>query len=278
MAGLIQRLVGEHIEVRVLPATPLWDVRVDPSQLEQVLLNLVVNARDAMVNGGTLSIETGNVVLDDAYVSVHMGATLGPNVMLAVSDTGIGIERSIQDRIFEPFFTTKEQGKGTGLGLSMAFGIVNQSGGSIWVYSEPGKGATFKVFLPRTGVPDIATLRESEAPPPAHGNETVLLTEDEAAVRSVTRRILEHHGYTVLEARPAPKRCTWRSSHLLVTDVVMPKMSGRELAEQLLKARPTLKVLYVSGYTDDTIIHHGVLAEGVAFLQKPITRAPSLAR
>jgi two-component system cell cycle sensor histidine kinase/response regulator CckA len=281
MAGLIQRLVGEHIEVRVLPATQLWDVRVDPSQLEQVLLNLVVNARDAMVNGGTLSIETGNVVLDDAYVSAHLGATVGPNVMLAVSDTGIGMDRSIQDRIFEPFFTTKEQGKGTGLGLSMAFGIVSQSGGSIWVYSEPGKGTTFKVFLPRSGVPEVTALRESQAPPPAHGSETVLLAEDEAGVRSVTRRILEHHGYTVLEAASGAEALRLARQceriHLLVTDVVMPKMSGRELAEQLLKTRPTLKVLYVSGYTDDTIIHHGVLDEGVAFLQKPITPS-SLAR
>jgi two-component system cell cycle sensor histidine kinase/response regulator CckA len=206
---------------------------------------------------------------------------LGPNVMLAVSDTGIGIDRSIQGRIFEPFFTTKEQGKGTGLGLSMAFGIVNQSGGSIWVYSEPGKGSTFKVFLPRTGVPDKVAVHESEAPPPAHGNETVLLTEDEAVVRSVTRRILEHHGYTVLEAASGAEALRLAQQceciHLLVTDVVMPKMSGRQLAEQLLKTRPTLKVLYVSGYTDDAIIHHGVLDEGVAFLQKPITPS-SLAR
>jgi two-component system cell cycle sensor histidine kinase/response regulator CckA len=275
MSAMIERLVGEHIAVRVLPAADLWQTLVDPGQLDQVLMNLVINARDAMADGGTLTIETGNVLLDENYVTNHVGATAGPHVMLAVSDTGIGMDRETRDHIFEPFFTTKTQGKGTGLGLSTAFGIVSQSGGSIWVYSEPSKGTTFKVYLPRAEAPHRTPALESKPPPAARENETVLLTEDDASVRAVTRRILENHGYSVLEAASGEAALRLAEGperiQLLLTDVVMPRMSGRELAEQLLKKRPTLKVLFMSGYTDDAIIHHGVLDAGVAFLQKPIT-------
>jgi CheY-like chemotaxis protein len=277
MAAMIGRIVGEDIELRVIPAADLWKTRVDPGQLEQVLMNLVVNARDAMEQGGTLTIETGNVRLDEAYASAHAGATLGPNVMLAISDTGIGMDRATQGRIFEPFFTTKAQGKGTGLGLSTAFGIVNQSGGTIWVYSEPGQGTTFKVYFPRAEGEAADVPAAHPEPHAAHGTETILLVEDEAGVRSVARTILTNHGYTVLEASSGEEAL--RIAHdattidLLVTDVVMPKMNGRQLAQQLLDTRPQLKVLYISGYTDNTIVHHGVLDEGVAFLQKPITPA-----
>jgi two-component system, cell cycle sensor histidine kinase and response regulator CckA len=282
MSGMIRRLVGEDIELRVVKAAALWEIRVDPGQLEQVLMNLVVNARDAMVNGGTLTLETANVVLDGGYSESHVGAPLGPSVMLAVTDTGVGMDRSTQERIFEPFFTTKEHGKGTGLGLSTAFGIVNQSGGSIWVYSELGRGTTFKVYFPRNETAHSAQRRESEAPPPARGNETILLVEDDAGVRAVTRRILEKQGYLVLEAASGKEALQLAEQSerigLLLTDVVMPKMSGRELAERVLAARPEIKVLYVSGYTDDSIVHHGVLEEGIAFLQKPITPASLAAK
>jgi two-component system cell cycle sensor histidine kinase/response regulator CckA len=282
MSGMIRRLVGEDIELRVVKAAALWEIRVDPGQLEQVLMNLVVNARDAMVNGGTLTLETANVVLDAGYSDAHVGAPLGPSVMLAVTDTGVGMDRSTQDRIFEPFFTTKEHGKGTGLGLSTAFGIVNQSGGSIWVYSELGRGTTFKVYFPRNETPHSAKRRESEAPPAARGNETILLVEDDAGVRAVIRRILEKQGYLVVEAASGKEALQVAEQYggiqLLLTDVVMPKISGRELAERVLAVRPEIKVLYMSGYTDDSIVHHGVLDEGVAFLQKPITPASLAAK
>jgi two-component system, cell cycle sensor histidine kinase and response regulator CckA len=282
MSGMIRRLVGEDIELRVVQAAGLWEIRVDPGQLEQVLMNLVVNARDAMVKGGTLTLETANVILDAGYSESHVGAPPGPSVMLAVTDTGVGMDRSTQDRIFEPFFTTKEHGKGTGLGLSTAFGIVNQSGGSIWVYSELGRGTTFKVYLPRNDAPQDVKRRESETPPLARGNEAILLVEDDSGVRAVTRRILEKQGYSVFEAASGKEALQVAQEcegiRLLLTDVVMPKMSGRELAERLLETRPEIKVLYVSGYTDDSIVHHGVLDQGVAFLQKPITPASLAAK
>jgi two-component system cell cycle sensor histidine kinase/response regulator CckA len=272
---MIRRIVGEDIQLRTVPTNGLWKTKVDPGQIEQVVMNLVVNARDAMPKGGILTIETGNVELDDAYGEEHAGVAGGPYVMLAVSDTGVGMDRETRERVFEPFFTTKELGKGTGLGLSTVFGIVQQSGGSIWLYSEPGKGTTFKIYLPRTiELEKPAPVRTSLAAP--SGVETILVVEDEPQVRAVTIAILSGKGYRLIEA-PDPTEAIRVSDafgepiHLLLTDVVMPVMSGRELAEILTKRRTGMKVLYMSGYTDDTIVHHGVLDASMAFLQKPIT-------
>src|SRR2546430_5326817 len=272
---IVRRIVGEDIELRMIPADRLWRVSVDPGQIEQVVVNLIVNARDAMPTGGTLTIETANVELDDSYGAEHLGLRPGPYVMLAVSDNGCGMDRETQARVFEPFFTTKEVGKGTGLGLSTVFGIVKQSRGNIWLYSEPGKGTTFKIYLPRTD--DVAATDEP-APRVAltHGGETILLVEDEPEVRALLRRILDRHGYTVIEARDpddALTRCARspEAIHLLITDVVMPAVSGPQLVERIAAVRPGLNVLYISGYTDSTIAHHGILDAGVAFLQKPIT-------
>jgi PAS domain S-box-containing protein len=276
MEKMLQRLLGEDIELAIHLARDLGHTKADPNQLEQVILNLAVNARDAMPRGGKLSLETDNVDLDALYARSHAGARPGSYVMLAVSDTGEGMTPDIKARIFEPFFTTKEKGKGTGLGLSTVYGIVKQSEGYIWVYSEPGRGTTFKVYLPRVDAPaelperarDRARLR---------GTETILLVEDEEGVRKVAREFLEEAGYTVLEARHGDDALQIAALHtgalhLLITDVVMPRMSGRELAERLMKMKPNLRVLYISGYTDDAIVHHGVLESGVAFLQKPFNR------
>jgi PAS domain S-box-containing protein len=277
MDRLLRRLIGEHIELRTLPGARLGKVLVDPSQMEQVIMNLVVNARDAMPAGGTLTIETANVALDEAYAAEHAGVTPGRHVMLAVTDTGEGIDRATQERIFEPFFTTKEHGKGSGLGLSTVFGIVKQSGGHIWVYSEPGKGTAFKIYLPRTedSVPE-RTRPNPSTQPPLRGSETILLVEDEDQVRALARNILRRSGYQVIDARNADEAlllCERFSGHihLLATDLVMPKMSGRELAEKLAPVRPDMRVLFMSGYTDDVVVRDGSLELGVAFLQKPIT-------
>ena len=275
MDEMIRRLVGEDVAVRTVPGKDLGKVKADPGHLEQVLMNLVVNARDAMPGGGNLTIETQNVELDAGYAQQHLGVTPGPHVMLAVSDTGTGMDKSTQQRIFEPFFTTKEKGKGTGLGLSTVFGIVQQSGGYIWVYSELGKGTTFKIYLPRT---DEAGL-EVEAPvqvTTVRGTETVLLVEDEEQLRIVARAVLLRNGYDILEARNGNEALVLCEKHegpihLLLTDVVMPQMSGPELAKRLRSIRPEMKVLYMSGYTEDAIVHHRVLSPGIALMQKPIT-------
>ncbi len=274
MGSMLRRLIGEDIDLVTVLEPALWCVRADPGQLEQVILNLAVNARDAMPNGGKLTIETGNVELDEGYASRHVAVKPGSFVLLAMSDTGMGMDEATRSRIFEPFFTTKEQGEGTGLGLATVYGIVKQSGGSIWVYSEPGQGTAFKIYLPRV---DEAVESLEPAPPaaaPQRGSETVLLVEDEDELRSVAREMLEMYGYTVLEA-DHPDEALLKAErhsgpiHLLVTDVVMPKMSGRDLAQRLAPLRPEMRVLYVSGYTDDAIVHHGVLDPGMAFLEKP---------
>jgi two-component system, cell cycle sensor histidine kinase and response regulator CckA len=278
MEKLLHRLLGEDVELRSVLAADLAAVKADPSQLEQVVLNLAVNARDAMPNGGKLTIETQNVELDAAYVRGHLSAQPGPYVMLAVSDTGVGMDAATQARIFEPFFTTKAQGKGTGLGLATVYGIVKQSGGWIWVYSEPGQGTSFKVYLPRVAEA-AAPAPTSQAPPVSvRGSETVLLVEDEEMIRNLVWKVLKANGYTVLVAgngRDAEHVAGRHEGpiHLIVTDVVMPGMNGREVAQRLAAARAGIKVLYLSGYTDDAIVHHGVLEPGVAFLQKPFTPA-----
>ena len=255
---MLQQVIGEDIEITTVLAPELGSVKADPSQLEQVLMNLAVNARDAMPTGGKLTIETANVYLDDAYVQRHVVAHAGPYVLLAVSDSGVGMDAETQARIFEPFFTTKEKGKGTGLGLSTVYGIVKQSGGYIWVYSELGKGTAFKVYLPRIGeaAEEVrAKLARSTAP---GGRETILLLEDEASLRELVQEWLAEMSYAVLEAKSGAEALEISKSHsgsihLLLTDVVMPGMSGRELAERLVSPRPEMKVLFISGYTNNAI-------------------------
>jgi CheY-like chemotaxis protein len=277
MDKMLQRLIGEDIDLITVPGKELGWVKTDPGQMEQVIVNLAVNARDAMPQGGKLTIETANVELDERYASQRAEVASGPYVMLAVSDTGVGMDEETLSHIFEPFFTTKEQGKGTGLGLATAYGIIKQSGGHLWVYSEVGRGTMFKVYLPRIGEVVEAVAPGSSRIALSQGSETILLVEDEAGVRELILEVLTERGYIILEARngnEALRLCEQHSSpiHLLLTDVVMPGgMNGRELAEQLTSLHPELKVLYMSGYTDEAIIHHGVLDRGTIFLQKPFT-------
>jgi two-component system, cell cycle sensor histidine kinase and response regulator CckA len=275
MEKILRRLIGEDIELVTTNAPELWCVRADRSQVEQVILNLAVNSRDAMPSGGKLTIETANVELDSSY-SRHAVVEPGEYVLLAVSDTGTGMDPATQAHVFEPFFTTKEKGKGTGLGLATVYGIVKQSGGYIWVYSEAGKGATFKVYLPRVKGEDLRAAKKSESNAPKRGCETILLVEDEKGVRELAREYLIQEGYEVLEAQNADDALKLARSHagkiqLLFTDVVMAGMSGRQLAEEMQKLRPGIRVLYMSGYTDEAIVHHGLLGRGMVLLQKPFT-------
>ncbi|MBN1771846.1 MAG: PAS domain S-box protein [Deltaproteobacteria bacterium] len=277
MEKALRRIIGEDIDLARVEVADLGLVTADPGQVEQVIMNLVVNARDAMPDGGKLTIETSNIEIDGEYAARHVAVAPGPYVLLTVSDTGCGMDEETKGRIFEPFFTTKEKGKGTGLGLSMVYGIVTQSRGNIWVYSEPGKGTTFKVYLPRElSATAAAIVKPPMVPRHTTGTGTILVVEDEAALREVARRTLAAAGYEVLTA--ADGEAALRTSathggdiHLLVTDVVMPGMNGAKLARQLHETRPTTKVLYMSGYTDDAIVHHGVLVAGTQFLSKPFT-------
>ena len=275
---LLRRLLGEDVELRTVLKPELGAVKADPSQLEQVVVNLAVNARDAMPAGGKLTIETQNVELDEEYAQGHVSAQPGSYVMIAVTDTGSGMDAVTQARIFEPFFTTKEKGKGTGLGLATVYGIVKQSGGWIWVYSEPGHGTTFKIYLPRVTEAAAPAAPSPVQPVSVRGSETVLLVEDDEMIRALVQKVLKANGYATLvaESGPAALRLAGQHDgriHLLMTDVVMPGMNGREVAERVASAHAGIKVLYLSGYTDDAIVHHGVLEPGIAFLQKPFTPA-----
>jgi PAS domain S-box-containing protein len=274
MGKLLRRIIGEDIQLKTTLTSDLWPIKADPVQIEQIIVNLAVNARDAMPEGGQLTIETANVTLDETYVAHHLETQPGEHVMLAVSDTGIGMSEEVKGHVFEPFFTTKEGGKGTGLGLATIYGIVEQCGGNIWLYSEEGQGAAFKIYLPRTmeAVTPLPGFDQVGEIP--RGEETILLVEDDEAVRELESQVLRQQGYIVLEAMDGEEalRLTQAHSadiHLLLTDVIMPQMSGRELADQLESVRPNMKILFTSGYTDEAIAHHGVLESEINFLQKP---------
>jgi two-component system cell cycle sensor histidine kinase/response regulator CckA len=272
---MLHRLLGEDIDLVTRPGLTLGHVKADPGHIEQVIMNLVVNARDAMPTGGKLTIETMNAVLEDDFARTQLPSKAGPYVVLAVSDTGHGMDAATKAHIFEPFFTTKEKGKGTGLGLSTVFGIVQQSGGNVWVYSEPDVGTTFKIYLPRVDA-ELDARTTLKAPATLRGTETILLVEDEEQVRKVAANVLTQYGYQVLVAGDpvsARLQCERHPSPiaLLLSDVVMPQMSGPELARQLAPLRPDMRVLFMSGYTDDSIVRHGVLESNAAFLQKPFT-------
>jgi CheY-like chemotaxis protein len=275
---MLQRVLGEDIELIMVPGPELGRIKADQGQIEQIIMNLAVNARDAMPHGGKLTISTVNEELDEVYARQHPAVVPGSYVMFAVSDTGCGMDRETQTHIFEPFFTTKELGKGTGLGLATVYGVVKQTGGYIWVYSEAGRGSTFKIYLPRIEEAMTASDPAKGGKEIGRGWETVLLVEDAQPLRELARELLEASGYTVLEAGSGAEAIQVAEQHLgpihlLLTDVVMPGMDGPKVAECITRIYPGIKVLYASGYTDDAIVHHGVLDSGITLLQKPFTHA-----
>ena len=274
MLKMLRRLIGEDIDLAWLPGAAVSPLRVDPSQIDQILANLCVNARDAIEGVGKVTIETGNAAFDEAYCEEHIESVPGEYVLLAVSDDGCGMDKEMLGSIFEPFFTTKNTDKGTGLGLATVYGIVKQNNGFINVYSEPGQGTTFKIYLPRHAARTTQLQEKDTTEPGRSGHETILLVEDEAALLKMTTMMLEQQGYTVLAAStPGEAIRLARESttpiHLILTDVVMPEMNGRDLAKNLLIYNPNLKRLFMSGYTANVIAHHGVLDEGVHFIEKP---------
>jgi two-component system cell cycle sensor histidine kinase/response regulator CckA len=274
MLKMLRRLIGEEIDLVWRPERELWPVKVDPSQIDQILANLCVNARDAISGVGKMTIETGKVIFDEGYGAAHAGFVAGEYVLLAVSDDGSGMDKETLSHLFEPFFTTKEMGKGTGLGLATVYGIVKQNNGYINVYSEPGQGTSFKIYLPRHVGKTGEAPMQGEERPVLCGQETILLVEDEPAILKMTTVMLKRQGYTVLPASTPGEAIGLAQHHvgeihLLLTDVVMPEMNGRDLAKNLLSLYPQLKSLFMSGYTANVIAHHGILDEGVHFIQKP---------
>lgn len=274
MNKMLHRLIGEDIALETNLAADLWPVKIDPTYIDQVILNLAVNARDAMPQGGKLTLETANITLDSGYTRQHAGVPPGDYVLLAISDNGIGMAAEIKEHLFEPFFTTKEMGKGTGLGLATVFGIVKQSGGHIWVYSEPGYGTTVKIYLPRLVTKDDQPGQAQPAKQLPRGGETILVVEDEPAVRELAARVLRRQGYAVLEATNGEEALQLVQTqpgeiHLLLTDVIMPSMNGKTLAEAMIKLYPQIKILFASGYTDNVIMQFGILNPEVMFLPKP---------
>lgn len=274
---MLHPLIGEDITLDILLQPDVGNMRVDPSCIEQTIVNLVINSRDAMPEGGRITIETGGVFLDQSYAGMHAGVQPGEFVMIAVTDTGHGMDAEVRNRIFEPFFTTKAQGKGTGLGLASVYGMIQQAGGDIWVYSEPGKGTTFKLYFPK--VIDAVNDRPASAAihVPEVGRKTILVVEDEPSVRGVTIKMLHDLGYETLEAAGGADAIELSGSYegtisMLLTDVVMPQMNGQQLAEALACTRPEMKVLYVSGYTENTVTGHGILDSDASFLPKPFSR------
>jgi CheY-like chemotaxis protein len=276
MFRMLKRIIGEDINLIWKPGHDIWNVRIDPVQIDQILANLAVNSRDAISNTGSITLETGNVVFDYAYSAGHAEILPGEFVLLEVSDTGSGMSKEVVEHIFEPFFTTKETGKGTGLGLATVYGIVRQNNGFINVYSEEGKGTSFKIYLPRFKSDIVQSTVEKVSEKPQKGTETLLIAEDEKDYLMSCKIVLEKLGYTVFSAETPEQAITLSKEHpgdidLLITDVIMPKMNGKELLEKIHKIRPGLKCLYMSGYTANVIAHHGVLDEGVNFLQKPFS-------
>jgi CheY-like chemotaxis protein len=272
MEGMLQRIIGDDVQVAVRLADRLSSVEADRAQIERVIVNLAANARDAMPDGGALTIETANVDLDADQVATHGDGTTGPHVMLAVSDTGTGMDEEVRRHLFEPFYTTKPAGQGTGLGLATVFGVVKQSGGGIYVYSEPGRGTTFKIYFPaRTAAPDSVETDNGHA---QRGSETIMVVEDDPGVRDLVRLMLEANGYHVLpvaDAAEAARVCAASRIDLLLTDVVMPGVNGRALAERLAGIAPAMRVLFMSGYSDEAVVRHGELSAHAAFLEKPFT-------
>jgi CheY-like chemotaxis protein len=273
MEAMLQRIIGDDVSVGIRLAPDLAPIEADRAQIERVILNLAANARDAMPGGGALTIETANVDVDEAQVAQHGEGAAGPHVLLAVSDTGHGMDDDVAKHLFEPFFTTKAAGAGTGLGLATVFGVVKQSGGGIYVYSEPGRGSTFKIYLPAaTALPEPAEL--AAEPDAKRGSETIMVVEDDDGVRELVRLMLEANGYEVLAvggADEAARVCSARGIDLLLTDVVMPEVSGSMLAERLAVIAPEMRILFMSGYSDEAVQRQGMLTASAAFLEKPFT-------